>query len=108
MTLEMPAIDFKGQSAPIGVSLTSLQLKGLFIGQCCIMHAHASKTRYFEKFETNISARRIQTKLSTQKRLNTRSILPVLPMTSSEKFRRYSTFSLYEIQKYNILLFRFV
>ena len=108
MTLEMPAIDFKGQSAPICVSLMSLRLKGLLIGQYCIMHTHVSETRYFEKFEKNISARCIQKKLSTQKRLNTRSILLVLPMTSNEKFRRYSTFSLYEIEKYNILLFRFV
>jgi hypothetical protein len=34
------------------------------------MHARASKTRYFEKFKINISTRRIQTKLSRQKRLN--------------------------------------
>jgi hypothetical protein len=62
MTLEMPAIDFKGQSAPICVSLTHWPS----IAQC---------TRYFEKLKINISARHIQTKLSTQKHLNTRSIL---------------------------------
>jgi hypothetical protein len=38
-------------------------------------HAHSSKTLYFEKFKINISTRRIQTKLSTRKRLNTKSIL---------------------------------
>jgi hypothetical protein len=33
MTLEMPAVDSKGQSAPIRVSLTSSRLKELLIGQ---------------------------------------------------------------------------
>jgi hypothetical protein len=36
------------------------------------------KTRYFEKFKINISTRRIQTKLPTRKRFNTRSILLIL------------------------------
>jgi hypothetical protein len=64
MTLEMPAIDSTGQSAPVRVIY-------------CAMHARASssKTRYLEKFKINISTCRIQTKLSTRKRLNTKSIL---------------------------------
>ena len=33
------------------------------------------KTRYLEKFKINISTRRIHTKLSTRKRLNTKSVL---------------------------------
>jgi hypothetical protein len=39
------------------------------------IHAHASKTRYLEEFKINISSSRIQTKLSTRKPLNTKSIL---------------------------------
>jgi hypothetical protein len=39
------------------------------------------KTRYFEKFKINISTLRIQTKLSTRKRFNTRSILLTLPVS---------------------------
>jgi hypothetical protein len=42
-------------------------------------------TQYFEKFKINISTGRIQTKFSTRKRLNTRSIL--LRLTCG-KFRR--------------------
>jgi hypothetical protein len=55
--------DSTGQRAPIRVSLTS----------------RASKTRYLEKFKINISTRRIHTKLSTRKRLNTKNILHIYP-----------------------------
>jgi hypothetical protein len=48
------------------------------------------KPRYFEKFKINISTRRIQTNLSTWKRLNTRSILLHWFWANSEEFRRYS------------------
>jgi hypothetical protein len=58
----------------------------------------ASKTRYFEKFKINISTSRIKTKLYTQKRLNTKSILLYSLIENDEKFRRYPTFSRYEIQ----------
>jgi hypothetical protein len=56
------------------------------------------KTRYFEKFEINISTCRIQTKLSTSKRLNTRNISLLLTWAIAEEFRRYSIFSRYELQ----------
>ena len=64
---EMPAIYSTDQSAPIRVNLTSSRLQELLIGQVrakySACHAHASKTRYLEKFKINISTRRIQTKL---------------------------------------------
>jgi hypothetical protein len=58
---------------------------------------HRERPRYLEKFKINISTRRIQTKLSTRKRLNTRSILLYSLLEYDEKFRRYSTFSRYQI-----------
>ena len=42
-----------------------------------VIQARESKTRYLEKFKINISTRRIHTKLSTRKRLNTKSILHI-------------------------------
>jgi hypothetical protein len=53
------------------------------------------KTRYFEKFKINIfTLCRIQTKLSTRKHLNTRSILLTWLWANSEEFWRYSNFFL--------------
>jgi hypothetical protein len=50
--------------------------KGSFLlANYYVIQARESKTRYFEKFKINISSRRIHTKLSTRKRLNTKSIL---------------------------------
>ena len=80
VTLEMPEMDSTGQRAPIRVSLTSSRLKELLIGRVLRnISARASKTRYLEKFKINISTRRIHTKLSTRKRLNTKSILHIQP-----------------------------
>jgi hypothetical protein len=70
------------------------------------------KTQYFEKLKTNISTGRIQTKFSTRKRLNTRSILLLWLVANCEEFKKYSSFSRYEIQnvwpsgekKYTIVL----
>jgi hypothetical protein len=42
-----------------------------------VIQARESKTRYLEKFKINIFTRRIHTKLSTRKRLNTKSILHI-------------------------------
>ena len=50
--------------------------KGSFLlAKYYVIQARESKTRYLEKFKINISSRRIHTKLSTRKRLNTKSIL---------------------------------
>jgi hypothetical protein len=76
MTLQRPEMNSQGQIAPTRVSLTSSPATGAsywpIIAQCT---QFASKTRYLEKFKINISTRRIHTKLSTRKRLNTKSIL---------------------------------
>jgi hypothetical protein len=72
------------------------------------------KTQYFEKFKINISTGRIQTKFSTRKRLNTRSILLRL---TCDKFRRvpeiFKFFSIWNIEclakrRVNMRLFSFV
>jgi hypothetical protein len=52
-----------------------------------------------EKLKINISTRRIQTKLSTRKHLNTKSIYSCSLSENDETFRRYSTFSRYEKAK---------
>jgi hypothetical protein len=65
MTLERPEMDSQGQIASTRVSLTSSRPQELLIGNYCAMYASASKTRHLEKFKTNISTRRIQTKFCT-------------------------------------------
>ena len=77
ITLETSEIDSKGQSTPVAwfrtikVPLWWVPLYWPIL--VCSTHVQV-KTRCFKKFKINISTCRIQTKLSTQKRLNTRSI----------------------------------
>jgi hypothetical protein len=56
------------------------------------------KSRYFEKLKINISTGNIQMKFSTRKHSNTRSILLLWLVANYEEFKRYSSFSRYEIQ----------
>jgi hypothetical protein len=75
-----------------------------------VWQARASKNRIFWKIN-NISTGRIQTKFTTRKRLNTRSILLLWLVANSEEFKEYSSFSRYEIfvcYEKNIRLFCFV
>jgi hypothetical protein len=75
MTLKRPEMDSEGQIAPTRASLTSYPATGAsywpIIAQCTRVRV---KSRYLEKFKINISTGRIHTKLSTRKRLNTKSV----------------------------------
>jgi hypothetical protein len=73
--LEKLEIDSTGQST----QWHGLHVHRAIYGQAYTWRARASKKpRYFEKFKIDISIRRIQTKLPTRKRFNTRSILLTL------------------------------
>ena len=77
--LEKPEIDYTGQSTPSAMVCTCIRL---YMAKHTRGTRVRVKNRYFEKFKIYISTRRIQTKLSTRKRFNTRSILLTLTPTT--------------------------
>ena len=82
LNLGVPVVNFPRANAILARAQALLWVrdwaKGSFLlAKYYVIQARESKTRYLEKFKINISSRRIHTKLSTRKRLNTKSILHI-------------------------------
>jgi hypothetical protein len=114
MTRERSEIESKRQITPRVWFTRAWGYGSSLLANFSVWQARASKNPIFEKFKINISTGHIQTKFSTRKRLNTRSILLLL---ICGKFRRvqeiFKFFSIWNIEclakrRVNMRLFQFV